>query len=302
MRCDRFDGFPCLTDGKADAHVRCVRPALSTRTSPCARTRGRAARDRRRRGRDGHQVVVDRGGDRGALLGRRRRRLLRRGQLGRAAAALGERRASGRPRQLRPTWSGATTWPTSTRRRSRSRRRRTRRSSRRRSASTTTTERRRRLRATRSATSRCWARATRTSCAPARRGSRPASALDYMARHAIDFWLTTEDLPAPRQPGDGRPRRGASTCARPTTTPSRTGGCWRKLKGLLGHARLHEHADPALVGARPAHPARRRRAPVRHGALRRPTRRRRRSTSTAGRTTSTTSTSSTRASSRARAR
>jgi choline dehydrogenase-like flavoprotein len=28
VRCDRFDGFPCLTDAKADAHVRCVRPAL----------------------------------------------------------------------------------------------------------------------------------------------------------------------------------------------------------------------------------------------------------------------------------
>jgi choline dehydrogenase-like flavoprotein len=28
VRCNRFDGFPCLTDGKADAHVRCVRPAL----------------------------------------------------------------------------------------------------------------------------------------------------------------------------------------------------------------------------------------------------------------------------------
>jgi choline dehydrogenase-like flavoprotein len=28
VRCDRFDGFPCLTDGKADAHVRCVRPTL----------------------------------------------------------------------------------------------------------------------------------------------------------------------------------------------------------------------------------------------------------------------------------
>src|ERR687898_2491076 len=28
VRCDRFDGFPCLTDGKADAHVICVRPAL----------------------------------------------------------------------------------------------------------------------------------------------------------------------------------------------------------------------------------------------------------------------------------
>jgi choline dehydrogenase-like flavoprotein len=29
VRCDRFDGFPCLTDGKADAHVCCVRPALN---------------------------------------------------------------------------------------------------------------------------------------------------------------------------------------------------------------------------------------------------------------------------------
>src|SRR3954467_3902981 len=28
VRCDRFDGFPCLTDGKADAHVRGGRPAI----------------------------------------------------------------------------------------------------------------------------------------------------------------------------------------------------------------------------------------------------------------------------------
>src|SRR4051794_26731787 len=28
VRCDKFDGFPCLTDGKADAHVLCVRPAI----------------------------------------------------------------------------------------------------------------------------------------------------------------------------------------------------------------------------------------------------------------------------------
>jgi choline dehydrogenase-like flavoprotein len=28
VRCNRFDGFPCLTDGKADAHVLCVRPAV----------------------------------------------------------------------------------------------------------------------------------------------------------------------------------------------------------------------------------------------------------------------------------
>jgi choline dehydrogenase-like flavoprotein len=28
IRCDRFDGFPCLLDAKADAHIRCIRPAL----------------------------------------------------------------------------------------------------------------------------------------------------------------------------------------------------------------------------------------------------------------------------------
>jgi choline dehydrogenase-like flavoprotein len=29
IRCDKFDGFPCMVDGKADAHVLCVRPALA---------------------------------------------------------------------------------------------------------------------------------------------------------------------------------------------------------------------------------------------------------------------------------
>jgi choline dehydrogenase-like flavoprotein len=28
VRCTHLDGFPCLVDGKADAHVRCIRPAL----------------------------------------------------------------------------------------------------------------------------------------------------------------------------------------------------------------------------------------------------------------------------------
>jgi choline dehydrogenase-like flavoprotein len=31
VRCDKFDGFPCLVDGKADAHVLCVRPAVMCR-------------------------------------------------------------------------------------------------------------------------------------------------------------------------------------------------------------------------------------------------------------------------------
>ncbi len=29
IRCDKFDGFPCMVDGKADAHVLCVRPAIA---------------------------------------------------------------------------------------------------------------------------------------------------------------------------------------------------------------------------------------------------------------------------------
>ena len=89
-----------------------------------------------------------------------------------------------------------------------------------------------------------------------------------MAKHAIDFWLTTEDLPAPRQPRHGRPRRAASTCAKVdhNTEPHRR--LLAKLKGLLGPLGCHETLDPALVGPRPAHPARRRRAPVRHRALR----------------------------------
>ena len=29
IRCDAFDGFPCLTNGKADAQIICVDPALA---------------------------------------------------------------------------------------------------------------------------------------------------------------------------------------------------------------------------------------------------------------------------------
>jgi choline dehydrogenase-like flavoprotein len=31
VRCDKFDGFPCLVDGKADAHVLAIRPAIEDR-------------------------------------------------------------------------------------------------------------------------------------------------------------------------------------------------------------------------------------------------------------------------------
>src|SRR3954469_2736652 len=62
VRCDRFDGFPCLADGKADAHVLCVRPALQ---HPNVKLRTHAHVQRLETdagGRSVTEVVVDRRG------------------------------------------------------------------------------------------------------------------------------------------------------------------------------------------------------------------------------------------------
>jgi choline dehydrogenase-like flavoprotein len=62
VRCDRFDGFPCPTDGKADAHVRCVRPALR-HPNLTLRTHARVKRlEADASGRSVNRVVVDRRG------------------------------------------------------------------------------------------------------------------------------------------------------------------------------------------------------------------------------------------------
>jgi choline dehydrogenase-like flavoprotein len=62
VRCDRFDGFPCLADGKADAHVLCVRPAL-THENVTLRTHSRVIRlETDASGREVTGVVVDRRG------------------------------------------------------------------------------------------------------------------------------------------------------------------------------------------------------------------------------------------------
>ena len=268
VRCDRFDGFPCLTDGKSDAHVRCVRPALEHDNVTLAPTRRSSGWRPMRPAAACHRVVVERRGREETYSARRRRRLLRRGQLGGAAAALRERPPPERARELlrrrRPPLHGPHQLGRDRDLADAERRR----SSRRRSASTTTT-----WGATtpssRSGTSRCSASPTATSCARARRGSRPALALDYMAKHAIDFWLTTEDLPHP----DNRvtvDRRGNIHLAK---TYHNHEAHRRLLAQAQGPARpplgCHERADPALVGARPAHPARRHRPQLRHGALRR---------------------------------
>src|SRR5215212_9739415 len=62
VRCDRFDGFPCLTDGKADAHVRCVRPALEHPNVTLRRHAEVERLETSRSGREVTSVVVDRKG------------------------------------------------------------------------------------------------------------------------------------------------------------------------------------------------------------------------------------------------
>jgi choline dehydrogenase-like flavoprotein len=64
VRCDRFDGFPCLADGKADAHVRCVRPALRY-ANVTLRTHAKVERlETDPGGRSVERVVVERHGAR----------------------------------------------------------------------------------------------------------------------------------------------------------------------------------------------------------------------------------------------
>src|SRR5919206_882242 len=62
VRCDRFDGFPCLSDGKADAHVRCVRPALQHPNVTLKRHSRVERLETSGSGREVTSVVVERGG------------------------------------------------------------------------------------------------------------------------------------------------------------------------------------------------------------------------------------------------
>ncbi len=130
----------------------------------------------------------------------------------------------------------------------------------------------------------------------------PEWTLERVAKHAIDFWLSTEDLPLPDNrvtvDKDGKLtlsytaiERGAEAEAvREAAVDPRQARPERRPPAEA--VRVHEERDPG----------RRRGAPGRHLPLRQRSRDARCSTSTARRTRSTTSTSSTRASSRASAR
>jgi choline dehydrogenase-like flavoprotein len=74
----------------------------------------------------------------------------------------------------------------------------------------------------------------------------PGPLLDYVARHAVDFWLTTEDLPWPdnRVTVDGHGRIHLAYHARNVESHRRL---LRKLKGLLKHLDMREHLIPNQV-------------------------------------------------------
>src|SRR5690349_21209313 len=118
-----------------------------------------------------------------------------------------------------PTRSGGTTCSTRARRYSPSRTTRTRPFFRRRLGSTTSTSAARSSN-TRSATSR-WS-------------------LEKIARHAIDFWLSTEDLPLP----DNRvsvDRDGRLTLSYRPSNEVPQNQLFEKLKSMLGQLGMHQH-------------------------------------------------------------
>ena len=110
--CNTCNSFPCRIHAKSDAEVCGVRPALrASQRQLWTRARARRLLDRPV-GRDRIEAVeVERDGQIVRVGASLVRRLLRRGQLGRPAAALGERPAPGRPGQLvgpgRPPLHGA---------------------------------------------------------------------------------------------------------------------------------------------------------------------------------------------------
>src|SRR5215216_4850975 len=74
----------------------------------------------------------------------------------------------------------------------------------------------------------------------------PGLALDYMAKHAIDFWLTSEDLPHP----DNRvsvDRQGRIHLAKTYHNEEAHRRLLRKLKGLMGQLGCHQAIPSATI-------------------------------------------------------
>ena len=244
VRCNRFDGFPCLTDGKADAHVLCVRPALEHDnvtlvthakvekliTDSSGRSITEVVVDRRgaRESYSGDVVVVSCGATNSAAL------------LLRSASERHPRGLANSSDQVGRNYmahinSGViaisqTPNPT-------------------------------RFQKTLGVNDYYWGapdselplghiqmlgKSDRNILRAGAPWFAPGLALDYMSRHAIDFWLTTEDLPHP----DNRvtvDRQGNIHLAKTYHNEEPHRRLLTKLKGLLGELGMERHVPSAAV-------------------------------------------------------
>ena len=242
IRCTWCDGYPCLVHAKADAETIAVRPILDRPNVTLLVDAEVTRLDTDPTGRTVTGVVVSRGGSTEVYTRRHRRRVGRRVQLGQAAAALGQRPAPATASPTAPTRSGATTCSTTARRSSPWPRNPTTPSSRRRSGSTTSTSGR---------PDYDWPAGNiqmiGKSNAEAMKGEEPKLtklaphfSLAEVARHALDFWLTTEDLPKPdnRVTVDGD---GNIHLAYTSTNDDEADRLYHELKKLLNHVGLAQH-------------------------------------------------------------
>ena len=264
VRCTNCDGFPCLVHAKSDAEVLGVRPALEHDERHAADERARRSGSRPTpAGTAVTEVVVERDGATETYAGRHRRARLRRREHRQAAARLGERQAPERPRQRlgpgRPQLhvpqqpGGARAVP---------------RGEPDRLPEDARAERLLLRRPTSFEYPLGNIQMVGKSQAPMFRGEKPGETklapewtLERVARHAIDFWLSTEDLPRPENrvtvDGDGKLtlelRADERRCRSSGSTRS-SSRCSEQLDMHADHLhpplRVHEERDPGRGRAR----------------------------------------------------
>jgi len=241
VRCTRLDGFPCLVDAKADAHVLCIRPALEHPNVTLMRNSRAVRLETDESGRTVTGVVVDRHGERetyrgdvvvvscgainSALLLLRSASDQHPSGLANSSDVVGRHYMA----HINSALLAISKEPNPTR-----------------------------FQKTLGVNDYYWGAHDfdfplghiqmlgKTDGQMLRAGApfpTPGFVLDYVARRAVDFWLTTEDLPNP----ENRVTLDRSGRIHVSYTNVNTEGHKRllmKLKGLLTHLDMHEHLIP----------------------------------------------------------
>ena len=271
VRCATCDGFPCLVHAKSDAEVLGVRPALEHPNVTLVTHAEAVGLETNAAGTTVTGVVVDHDGTTETLHRRPRRRLVRRREQRQAAAGVGERRAPERPGQRLRPWSGATTCSTT--------------------AQAV-------LALSKEPNPTVFQKTlglndfyfgggdvdyplgniqmVGKSSAEMYRGEKPLQTklapewtLRDVARHAVDFWLSTEDLPRAGEPRDAAARRPRSRSRTRPTNDEPKQQLLHELKRLLGPLGMHhDHLHPRHAYLKNDIPVAGVRAPGRHLPLR----------------------------------